>query len=321
MAVVTFSGEPGCRAADAARFLASRRGFDYLSESGLRQALAAEYSAETAIPDRLFREAVSPILARRAAKSHVVLECAAAESIAEGFPALFRIHLGGPVRFRTGAFMVDHGLARTQAATLLAQLEREEGALRKRRFGRTRPAPGEVDMVLNAAAVEPEQIAAIASDAIDRMGLLDFGLLPAVREAEIEFQARMALARRGIAPAGIPAAERKPFANESEQMFASLLDFYRIAWEYEPRSFPIRWESNGKVAESFTPDFFLPEFNLYVELTTMKQAHVTKKNRKVKLLRSLHPHIHIQVFYQKDFHNLIFKYGLPASAAGTALAT
>jgi len=93
-------------------------------------------------------------------------------------------------------------------------------------------------------------------------------------------------------------------------MFANLLDFYRIAWEYEPRSFPIHFDRDGTVLESFTPDFYLSEFDLYVELTTMKQSHVTRKNRKVRLLRELYPRINIQVFYQKDFENLIFKYGL-----------
>ena len=108
---------------------------------------------------------------------------------------------------------------------------------------------------------------------------------------------------------------RAIFAHPSEQIFANLLDFYRIAWEYEPRSFPIQWDRDGKVAEAFTPDFFLPEFDIYVELTTMKQSLVTKKNRKVKLLRELYPHVNIQVFYQKDFENLIFKYGLAERAA------
>ena len=100
------------------------------------------------------------------------------------------------------------------------------------------------------------------------------------------------------------------FAHPSEEMFANLLDFYRIAWEYEPRSFPIHWDEQGKVVESFTPDFYLSEFDLYVELTTMKQSLVTKKNRKVRLLKELNPGLNIQVFYQKDFENLIFKYGL-----------
>jgi hypoxanthine phosphoribosyltransferase len=106
------------------------------------------------------------------------------------------------------------------------------------------------------------------------------------------------------------ALPRRSFAHPSEEIFANLLDFYRIPWEYEPRSFPIQWDRDGKVSEAFTPDFYLPEFDLYVELTTMKQSLVTKKNRKVKLLKELYPHINIQVFYQKDFENLIFKYGL-----------
>ena len=65
------------------------------------------------------------------------------------------------------------------------------------------------------------------------------------------------------------------------------------------------------------PISILPEFDLYVELTTMKQALVTRKNRKVKLLRAIYPHINIQVFYQKDFQDLVFKYGLRMDSSQT----
>ena len=126
--------------------------------------------------------------------------------------------------------------------------------------------------------------------------------------AAIEF--RLQLSRHGIAPASHVQLKRAVFVHPSEEIFANLLDFYRIAWEYEPKSFPISWDKDGKVLEAFTPDFYLPEVDLYVELTTMKQANVTRKNRKVKLLRTIYPNINIQVFYQKDFQNLIFKYGL-----------
>ena len=100
------------------------------------------------------------------------------------------------------------------------------------------------------------------------------------------------------------------FAHNSDRHFAKLLDFYAISWEYEPRSFPIQQSPEGDVLEAFTPDFYLPEYDLYVELTTMKQSLVTKKNRKVRLLREQYPNLNVQVFYQKDFENLIFKYGL-----------
>src|SRR5687767_3485590 len=79
-----------------------------------------------------------------------------------------------------------------------------------------------------------------------------------------------------------------PFAHPAETEFAAFLGFYRIRWSYEPKSFPLRWRE-GRVAEMFTPDFYLPEQDLYVELTTMKQSLATRKNRKVRRLRQLYP--------------------------------
>ena len=108
--------------------------------------------------------------------------------------------------------------------------------------------------------------------------------------------------------------EGAKFVHPSEEVFANLLDFYRVPWEYEPRSFPLQWDKDGNVIEAFTPDFYLPEFDLYLEITTMKQALVTKKNRKVKLLKAIYPHINIQIFYQKDFQDLFEKYGIAEGA-------
>jgi hypothetical protein len=153
-------------------------------------------------------------------------------------------------------------------------------------------------------------MAELAETAVAAAGLRERGYLSAAAEAQLQFQMRLKLARYGIAPPDKVQLRRHNFAHQSEQMFANLLDFYRIAWEYEPRSFPIQWDRDGNPLEAFTPDFYLPEFDVYIELTTMKQAHVTRKNRKVRLLRELYPQINIQVFYQKDFENLIFKYGL-----------
>jgi hypothetical protein len=98
------------------------------------------------------------------------------------------------------------------------------------------------------------------------------------------------------------------FAHQSEQEFARILDFYHIAWQYEPRTFPIEWDAAGNVAKSFTPDFFLPEHELYIELTTLKQPLVTKKNRKVRKLRELYPEINIKVLYASDYRKLIEKF-------------
>ncbi|MBI2855464.1 MAG: hypoxanthine phosphoribosyltransferase, partial [Chloroflexi bacterium] len=99
-----------------------------------------------------------------------------------------------------------------------------------------------------------------------------------------------------------------PFAHPSEVEFARILDFYGVRWEYEPRSFPLRWEGD-RVVEMFTPDFYLPELDLYVELTTLKQSLVTEKNRKLRHLRELHPEINIKLLYRRDYHRLLAKYG------------
>jgi hypothetical protein len=88
------------------------------------------------------------------------------------------------------------------------------------------------------------------------------------------------------------------------------MDFYRIRWQYEPRTFPIEWDASGNVTGAFTPDFYLPDLDLFIELTTMKQSLVTKKNRKVRLLRELYPEVNIKILYERDYRNLIWKYGL-----------
>lgn len=61
---------------------------------------------------------------------------------------------------------------------------------------------------------------------------------------------------------------------------------------------------------AFTPDFLLPAFGCYLEVTTLEQRHVTRKNRKARLLRERHPDIDVRIIYQRDYHHLIVKYGL-----------
>ena len=100
------------------------------------------------------------------------------------------------------------------------------------------------------------------------------------------------------------------FAHDSEQEFADFLDFYDIRWKYEPICFPLVRDEGGKVTESFTPDFYLPEFDLYVELTTMKQRLVTRKNRKVRLMKKLYPDVRLKILYNRDYQKLLFKFGV-----------
>ena len=100
------------------------------------------------------------------------------------------------------------------------------------------------------------------------------------------------------------------FAHNSERQFAKLLDFYGIAWEYEPRTFTLESDREGNPVQAFTPDFYLPSYDTFIEITTLNQKLVTKKNRKARRLRELHPEVQIKVFYQRDYLHLLVKYGL-----------
>jgi hypoxanthine phosphoribosyltransferase len=100
------------------------------------------------------------------------------------------------------------------------------------------------------------------------------------------------------------------FAHESEGRFARILDFYGVPWEYEPVEFVLQWDEGGRPAAGFRPDFWLPEQHLFVELTTLNQRLVTKKNAKVRRLRALYPDVRVKILYQRDTLSLLAKYGL-----------
>ena len=100
------------------------------------------------------------------------------------------------------------------------------------------------------------------------------------------------------------------FAHASERQFARLLDFYQIEWQYEPTSFDLAWDRDGNAIQRFTPDFYLPAYDLYIEITTLNQRLVTKKNRKVRMLRERYPEVSCKIFYQRDYLSLVMKYGL-----------
>jgi hypoxanthine phosphoribosyltransferase len=296
MALIAVSGTPGSGHADLARLGAQLLGCELVTEK------------ELGAPETGYVEASAIFLANLATKGHAVLCAVGAELLAKPFPLVLRIQVVAPESVRVKA---------VGSKAVLHRMESEQAAFRKSRFGQKLPHPTDFDLTLNAQKLSTNEMAAAVESVVRSLGLLESAPLSVEAAAQIQFNARVRMARLGMAPAGeLESREFKhSFGHPSEQVFARLLDFYGIAWDYEPRSFPLQWDKDGKVAEAFTPDFYLPEFDLYVELTTMKQAHVTKKNRKIRLLRSIYPHVNIQVFYQKDVQDLVMKYGLPERLA------
>jgi hypoxanthine phosphoribosyltransferase len=105
-------------------------------------------------------------------------------------------------------------------------------------------------------------------------------------------------------------SEPPRFANEAELECAKILDYYGVPWEYEPRTFVLERDERGRVVEAFTPDFYLPDQRLFLEITVMKQSLVTRKNRKLRKLRQLHPEIRVKLFYKRDIERLAQRYHL-----------
>ena len=105
-------------------------------------------------------------------------------------------------------------------------------------------------------------------------------------------------------------SEPPQFVHPIESEFARILDYYGIEWQYEPRTFDLNWDERGNVTEAFSPDFYLPQQDLYIELTTMRPKLITKKNRKIRRLQELYPDIQIKLFKRSDLRQMMIKYGI-----------
>lgn len=104
--------------------------------------------------------------------------------------------------------------------------------------------------------------------------------------------------------------EKNIFSHPAEEMFARILDFYGVKWLYEPKTFDLAWNKQGKIILAFTPDFYLPDQELYVELTTLRPSLATIKNKKMRLMAELFPEVNIKLMKRRDIRDLMVKYGL-----------
>lgn len=100
------------------------------------------------------------------------------------------------------------------------------------------------------------------------------------------------------------------FAHPAEEAFARILEYYGIEWEYEPRTFPLTRDQRGNVTEAFAPDFYLPQQDLYIELTTLRPRLTTFKNRRIRMMQELYPEVKVKLFKRRDMRELMLKFGL-----------
>jgi hypothetical protein len=318
MAIVTISRLEACRGEDVAAEVAKRLGFrlvdrplmrellysyDLLAAIGrLREPPIRASAEEPGEEERAVHAATEGIIWHLAIRENIVLLGFGGQFLLGGCPGALHVRLTAGLEFRL-ATAEAQGARHSVAA--LQRREQERRRLVRRHFGKDLARGEHYDLALRIDTLGVAAAAALIGQAADAVGLTRTGRFEEIRGCAHA---------RGVQeipldplPAG-PAEKR--FANESEAEFAKVLDFYRIPWNYEPETFPVEWWPDGRVKSSFSPDFYLPEMDTYLELTTMKQSLVTKKNRKVRLFRQLYPDKKLLIFYGRDFRKLAQKFGL-----------
>jgi cytidylate kinase len=319
LAIVTFSQQHGSRGDEIAKEVSHQLGFSLVTPARVDEIIRERYQLDYTLSGRIegtprqihskvFANLISAILTDMAVLNDlVVLECGG-QFIFRAFPNALHIRVIAPRDVRAHNVMQGSETTFDQALLELEDHDRRHMRFLHSSFRRPTDPPERYDLVINTGGLELAHGVELALTAARLKQLTTYGMVSSesVERAKLRNQIRLL---RALTKLSIEKNQSlTQFAHPSELVFARLLDFYAIRWQYEPRTFPLRYDERGNIVEAFSPDFYLPDSDLFVELTTMKQSLVTKKNRKVKRLRELYPEIKIRLLYQKDFEDLIFKY-------------
>lgn len=249
------------------------------------------------------RAATEGVIFHHAFKENIVLLGHGGQFLFRGCPSSFHVRIIASLAFRRRNFQ-PRGKENPDEALLRGDRKRRQ--MVRRYCGDDLSAPEHYDLVVKMDSLGVEGAAEAVVSSVRTLPWKGEGHYDAIRS----FGQRRGVEEISLDSIPPSAAAAVVFAHPSEAEFARVLDFYRIRWEYEPKSFPIEWWPDGRVKESFTPDFYLPETDAFLELTTMKQSLVTKKNRKVRRFRELYPEHRLNIFYGRDYRKLALKYGL-----------
>jgi hypothetical protein len=252
--------------------------------------------------ERGVRAATEGIIWHLALRENLVLLGFGGQFLFAGCPGTLHVRLTAALEFRLATARAQ-GTGRSAAA--LQRREQERRRQMRRHFGTDPTRVEHYDLALRVDTFGVETAAALIEQAAAAAGLTSGGGFEKIRACALARGARE-IPLDPLPQTLTPAR----FANESEAEFAKVLDFYRIPWQYEPETFPVEWWPDGRVKSSFSPDFYLTEMDTFLELTTMRQSLVTKKNRKVRLFRQLYPDKKLLIFYGRDFRKLARKFGL-----------
>jgi cytidylate kinase len=320
LAIITISYQSGTYGEALASDLAQQLGFSLITPARVDEIIRARYQLDYSLSgeiaqtprerdsSKLFANLLSAILTDMAVwQDMVVLECGG-QFVFRAFPNAMHVRVVAAKDIRVHTLMQEKGISFGQALKDIEDHYRRMVRFLRSTFRRPIETPERYDLILNAGCFDLSQSLEMVLCAARQKKLADFGMVSNedAERARLRNQIRL---MRSLTKLSIEQDQSLlQFAHPSEMVFARLLDFYGIRWQYEPRTFPLSYDDKGNITEAFSPDFYLPDSDLFVELTTMKQSLVTKKNRKVRRLLELYPDVKIRLLYQKDYEDLLFKY-------------
>jgi cytidylate kinase len=314
MAIITISRLTGSGGREIASAAADALGFQLIDRNVMEALVGEQFPvrleemARVKQDRRVYQEMVRSAVAEVARQRNMVILGSGGQFLFSRIAASLHIQIVAPLAYRVARVMRVANTDRSGAENIIRERDEAKRLLVHDLYGADWRDPDRYDLVINLDHFSNDVAVELIITAARAKGIeaQSVELPPELREEILT--AKLDVAQLANIE---PAEDKLPaFAHSSEREFARVMDFYRIRWQYEPKTFPIEWDEQKNVVAAFTPDFYLPDLDLYIELTTMKQSLVTKKNRKVRLLRELYPEVNIKILYERDYRNLIWKYGL-----------
>lgn len=218
--------------------------------------------------------------------THIVVVGLGSQAIFAGDPQALHIRTVASLSARAKRLTTEYHVSAEEAQSILSRADRKHKRYVSLLYGIDSTDPAHYDITFHTDTLTANECALAVVSLLDQRNL-----------------AALQPGNPTVFPAKAPI-----FKNSSEEEFARILDMYQMQWEYEPKTFPVEWDAEGNVTMAISPDFYLPRFDTYIEITTMNQKYVTTKNKKIRKLRELYPAIQIRIVYKNDFNALIDRF-------------
>jgi cytidylate kinase len=312
LGVITISREFGSGGETIARLVAEKTQFLLVNKDTIIQGLT-EYGIEQPI-ERLeeavankeedpaamrYIEAMHDYIYDLAIREDLVILGRGGSILFRDYPPALHVKLIAQFTHRVQQVMKLYDLKPETAVKLIKEKDRDKCRYYRQLFDVNWANLRSYDLVLNTEKMDYEDAADIIVTA--------YRIHAEPREVK-DGPAGFEIEERTFPP---PAeAEAEKFMHPSEEEFAHMLDFFRIRWDYEPKTFFLEWDSEGNVTEAFSPDFYLPDQDLYIELTTQKPKQAWRKNRKIRRMKELYPDVNVRLIDKRGFESMLKKHSI-----------